>query len=957
MATERRSRAAAAAPLLLAALLAAPGLTSQQTPTTAARLAAAVLAENDGRLEVAERELRAALDEADADGRAVARARLAGLLRRQGRGDELHETLPAQDDAASANQDPVAGDPIRRMIRVLDSGSQGKEILSAKNQLESLGALVVPQLVAAFPELGPFGVHNALELLVRHDDSRIAALLMRQIESGDPAVERAIAMRLAEMPPAVAVPVASRVAEIDTGAPTQAAALAVLLQRVPDEPLTRGLAEAMARSRDEQVIELLLAAFEDQQRAWITEVCDELRTSGPVATRPAATFRWIRCRQDIEQAEAVAAIEALDPREIPGHVLALAEVRSDWVAVGALGLRAATDVPAWLPALDQLVDAYEWWRDPDVAVRALLALPMTRPSKKEQGNVLNAFGPPMRSPENLRDKVLAAIRHAASSGWRLPAELDDRMAEVIDLGGDYESWATLIAVLPETGEQRALGIWVEYERGREGIAGYAVDAGRPWHVLVARHLLSRSAWRDVRPELLRRDWHGANREAIGLLVKFAKRFGRPPAGRRTQWENDLVSAYRKNPDLPAEVVLPLVESGEVAAWTAVIAKQPRAALDWAMRAERLTERQRLDCAMILGDHGDETLVPFALRLIKSHGHSLSSASGHSLRRFLARWAPGSLEVVALAAVPGLDPGTAASCGAAAQVAAEKVRVERIGEALAMLPDVLTVAAPLLEALEPQVRREHAAIIAEAIVASLGREPLTYVTAERGFETTHYVQATLIRMLVATGAPEAVPALQQVLAERDLPAPVLSAAADAVVELAATDRRELVTGMLASGHAEQVEAALGAKEMRDPALRARAVRAIIRHGSELDGLGRLFEVLPLADRLDVATEILDSDRLPRFHKGVVYAALGVIAARNDAAYIPQLANVGKHPEWLVRKQAAAELGETFDRRAVPYLLALLKDEREDVRKAAQKSLDLIANYLDELAKWEKRFKGQ
>ena len=37
-----------------------------------------------------------------------------------------------------------------------------------------------------------------------------------------------------------------------------------------------------------------------------------------------------------------------------------------------------------------------------------------------------------------------------------------------------------------------------------------------------------------------------------------------------------------------------------------------------------------------------------------------------------------------------------------------------------------------------------------------------------------------------------------------------------------------------------------------------------------------------------------------------------------------------------------------------LLELLKDDAGEVRAAAQQNLDQIANYLDERAKWERRF---
>lgn len=84
---------------------------------------------------------------------------------------------------------------------------------------------------------------------------------------------------------------------------------------------------------------------------------------------------------------------------------------------------------------------------------------------------------------------------------------------------------------------------------------------------------------------------------------------------------------------------------------------------------------------------------------------------------------------------------------------------------------------------------------------------------------------------------------------------------------------------------------------------------------------------------------------------------VVARTGLAAVLQQVAEqrAATHGSELVRQHAAERLGKTIVRDAAPTLLELLKDDSKRVRSMAQASLDQIAEYLDQRARWEQRFK--
>ena len=79
-----------------------------------------------------------------------------------------------------------------------------------------------------------------------------------------------------------------------------------------------------------------------------------------------------------------------------------------------------------------------------------------------------------------------------------------------------------------------------------------------------------------------------------------------------------------------------------------------------------------------------------------------------------------------------------------------------------------------------------------------------------------------------------------------------------------------------------------------------------------------------------------------------------ATKADAAEIALLVNIATHGGTAAGWRADEAAGETYDPVEIGRI-EMLKDDSSDVRTAAQKALDEIANYLDAKAKWEARLK--
>lgn len=183
--------------VVLASLL-AEGLPAQDPQTVQGRLAAAKVAEARGEFASAVKQLRDALAVAALTERGEVEAALRSLLQRLGE---------PQEGATVA----VAADPVQRLIDTLDTdGIEDAAVKGARDSLASLGGLAIPQLLAAMPKLGPFGLGHVLHLLRPHADPRIAETVADLARKADPATALVVADRIAEFRSEVGGPLARR---------------------------------------------------------------------------------------------------------------------------------------------------------------------------------------------------------------------------------------------------------------------------------------------------------------------------------------------------------------------------------------------------------------------------------------------------------------------------------------------------------------------------------------------------------------------------------------------------------------------------------------------------------------------------------------------------------------------------------------------------------------------------
>ena len=57
-------------------------------------------------------------------------------------------------------------------------------------------------------------------------------------------------------------------------------------------------------------------------------------------------------------------------------------------------------------------------------------------------------------------------------------------------------------------------------------------------------------------------------------------------------------------------------------------------------------------------------------------------------------------------------------------------------------------------------------------------------------------------------------------------------------------------------------------------------------------------------------------------------------------LPLLIEALKDPDFIVRENAADELGELYEVEAIPYLHQLLRDSHPHVRQAAQTAIEML-----------------
>ena len=185
--------------------------------------------------------------------------------------------------------------------------------------------------------------------------------------------------------------------------------------------------------------------------------------------------------------------------------------------------------------------------------------------------------------------------------------------------------------------------------------------------------------------------------------------------------------------------------------------------------------------------------------------------------------------------------------------------------------------------------------------------------------------------------------------------MIRSAAAAALDAVGTQRRVLLQQMLQSKSPDVVATAAQAKDLTSDAdLRELAFEGVLRFATKQSESSGIFDVLEKSDRLTLALKLLDHKDMASFHSNLVDRALDMIDGRKDAKYLAQLIRASRSEYSNTRHKVAQMLGRTFVPESADPLLELLKDDAKEVRAAAQASLDQIANYLDERAKWEKRF---
>ncbi|HEU4420859.1 MAG TPA: hypothetical protein VFT55_18110, partial [Planctomycetota bacterium] len=626
---------------------------AQETNVTA-RLSAAKLHESRGDFARAEAELRAALEQAPAADRASVANAIAALLTRQGRDDEAAALTGAMPQGKGE-------DPINRLIEVLDSGSTKIEaVKDAVAQLESLGSLVVPHLLAALPKMGPFGLSNTLDRLARFDDARITAALANLIDTADVVIAATVASRVPRMRRAVALPLAERIAQAKVEPKVQLGALRALLQYDGAASTIQQLAQRLAADPSGESQAALIECLGQAEQPWVVEVLEALMKHASAEVRANATLEWIRDKKGLTEQQALAAIEALPPEHIVSVTLELRHLHPDWVKVGLLQLRTVRKAGQWSQSPQDLVGSWEWWRLPDESAGELLAL---------------EFGEHRHPGPSGPAMVVNALEQLVARGWVLPADLDARVARL-------HAWYVLANAVPANAEDRALAAW-ETAADRQGFALHVRRAERPWHRLVSRQLLRTTRSDQVDASLLQRDWTGAPPEAVAALAELAARWPESPSGGQLQWHGALIGAFQRNANLTPAVILPLVAAGNVDAWQALVARDPQAALEQARGAKVLHLHQARDLAKLLR-RGLPSDVSLALRLLDVY-EGVGWAYDTDLIAFFAEQAAGHLDVIRLGRAPIPIGGAQSARLDIACKAAMGARVQDLGELLALAP--------------------------------------------------------------------------------------------------------------------------------------------------------------------------------------------------------------------------------------------------------------------------------
>lgn len=810
--------------------------------------------------------------------------------------------LRAQQEPRVAKQDKVV-DPVDRLIAVLNHGYETPEVESAVKQLESLGSLVVPQLIRAFPDLGPFGLRNALQVMHHVADARIGQFLAQQLRTGSPDVVASVVKSMDMLSAESALLVAAEVAAGDFTESQQLAALNVYQSHRP----------------------------EDQQRVALQE---KLLSTGSPRTRAHAAA-WAISAGEMAEAEAVAVVKELPP-ELQAQVCHVVK-QKDWVQLGMLGLASAGK---HLDMKSHLLK-FEWWRAADEAAPLLLDV---------------------RSSSSY---AVMALEKMIGRGWHVPERLDPAFCAYAKRNGPTGRML-FVQALPVDAEERALKLCDDDPSLLLPMvqACRHLNPVRQWTRLVVRYILSVDDPESLMGGAFKFDWSKAPQDAIDGLIQFAERWPTAPSVPCPQWAQELVTAYTENAALPAEVMRPLVRSGNYQAGSAVMKRDPEAGLAMLRGDVQLDRTMFGEVAQAILFHGTAKDVPLAIRWLRQAAVTGTSYVNTTVLDFLTREAKGNPEALRLAERPskvvwGGQSGQSEIDRMAEAVAAD-LSVRDLPAILEMLPTLPHhVVEKAVFALAPQLTAKHVEALATALRRCFVGPWTDSVSNRRGPSAvlvgSRTLASFLMHLLGQTGSETALPHLRRVYEDKDVSELMIQSAARAALQVAGSSRKAVLAEMLQSEQRAIVAVAAQAEELRvDDELQALAFAGVLRCAQEKSECWLIFDAVDQDDQRTFAKAVLDHKDLAQFDSYFLSQALKVLDGTKDARYLPQLSRAAQHPSNPVRLTAAKMLGNTFIKEAAAPLLDMLKDDDAKVRMAATESLDQIAHYLDERASWESRF---
>ena len=913
----------------VAALFAMVGLSAQEARTPVQEvIAAATLAESKGdhagamqMLKVAHERAQQAQNEGDVARLREALVRFAqagGAQPGAGLEPQLAAFMASIQGRPEAQGAPAGSDPVQRLIAVLDEGTPVNSAVDAANkQLGDLGALVVPALVAALPKAGQFGVVNAMRLLEPHSDPRIAPALLERANA-DPAIAALVVEHLERMKRDVRLPIVQALVQRDLPAETRVKVLDAMEGLPECDAVRKSMALQMAM--DGKAQGWLLSKLREWKVDWSGEVLQILRGSSDPGIAAGVTSRWLQTDLSVDEAAAVAAIEKLDASKRWMVAAEVARRRPEMARVAMLSIDEFTDWKntgggSWFGS------GVEWWRQGGAAAVKLLQAWKAHP----QIDIDNA------------------LVRIIDSGWQVPPELEDTLGQ--------RSLQYLVMALPKDADDRALAIWRRlgsYER--RGFVNKVIESGRPWHRVVAAQIATAQEWNQVQPQWIERDWSGAPPEAAAALLELARRFPDPAVGRIVvegqgirstsarpgAWHGALIAACERTPELPAEIVLIFAKAGDEQAWHVLAKRDPRAALELARDPSR---RCGVSLARLLGEHGTAADVPTMVRMLESF--TLSPDSQRQVLPFIERHCRGNLDVAnrLYQQLSGRPPSEVML----AFTTAAGVAIEQLAELIERTPqlqrDVASVATGAMQGL---ITAAQSPVLVQALDKALAREPISLPQVQ-----------CILQLMQACASPDCLPALRRALASPKAD-PFTPDVARAALAVAGPQRRAVLLELLGAPNSAAVQVALDADGLgQEQELLARATEAMLRYGKQLGSVDTLFNSLDPATRATQARAVLQSPNFPQFHQQFCISVLQALGSLKDPQFVAELAKGAQHPDLLVRMAAVEQLGRVFTRDAAPFLLELLKDDDEAVRKVAKDSLDRLAEYLDARTKWDER----